>query len=63
MKMLGLIADRLVVARLWQLGFRVDVRHFDEVQVEDLQDRALLVVSMIADRTAIDYSGWWAMTR
>jgi hypothetical protein len=48
-KMLGLIAERLVVARLWGLGFRVEVRHFDEVQKHDLEDRALVVVSMMAD--------------
>lgn len=48
-KMLGLIAERLVVARLWELGFRVEVRHFDEVQRTDLKGRALVVVSMMAD--------------
>ncbi len=49
LKMLGLIAERLVVSRLWQLGFRVEVRHFDEVRLDDLHDRALVVVSMMAD--------------
>jgi hypothetical protein len=52
-KMLGLIAERLVVARLWGLGFRVEVRHFNEVQKSDLQGRALVVVSMMADGAGV----------
>lgn len=48
-KMLGLIAERLLVARLWELGLRVEVKHFDEVQLGDLRDRALVVISMMAD--------------
>lgn len=43
-----LIGDRFVDSRLWQLGFKVDVRHFDEVQPEDLEDRALVIVSIFA---------------
>ncbi len=44
-----LISDKLVGARLWRLGFRVDVRHFDEVQASDLRGRALVIVSIFAE--------------
>ncbi len=41
-----LIGDKLVGSRLWQLGFRVETRHFDEVQAGDLVGRALVIVSL-----------------
>lgn len=41
-----LIGDKFVGSRLWQLGFRVETRHFDEVQPEDLAGRALVIVSL-----------------
>jgi hypothetical protein len=41
-----LIGDKFVGSRLWQLGFRVETRHFDEVQTQDLVGRALVIVSL-----------------
>lgn len=44
-----LIGDKLVGTRLWRLGFKVETRHFDEVQPVDLQGRALVIVSIFAE--------------
>jgi ferric-dicitrate binding protein FerR (iron transport regulator) len=44
-----LIGDKLVGTRLWRLGFKVETRHFDEVQPADLQGRALVIVSIFDD--------------
>ncbi len=44
-----LISDQLVRTRLWRLGFRVETRHFDDVQPEALHDRALIIVSLFAE--------------
>ena len=41
-----LLGDKLVGSRLWRLGFRVETRHYDEVQAGDLADRALVIVSL-----------------
>jgi ferric-dicitrate binding protein FerR (iron transport regulator) len=41
-----MIGDKFVGSRLWQLGFRVETRHFDEVQTHDLVGRALVIVSL-----------------
>ncbi len=41
-----MIGDKFVGSRLWQLGFRVETRHFDEVQTQDLVGRALVIVSL-----------------
>lgn len=41
-----LIGDKLVGSRLWQLGFRVDTKHYDEVRTEDLENRALVIASV-----------------
>ena len=41
-----ILIDKLVNARMWRLGFEVEVQHFDSVQVEDLVDRALVIVSL-----------------
>lgn len=41
-----LVTERLLNARLWQMGFRVDVRHFEDVQRSDLADRAIVIVSL-----------------
>ena len=41
-----LVSERLLNARLWQMGFRVDVRHFEDVQPSDLADRAIVIVSL-----------------
>jgi hypothetical protein len=41
-----LVAEKLLNARLWQMGFRVDVRHFEDVQRSDLADRAIVIVSL-----------------
>lgn len=41
-----LIGDKFVGSRLWELGFRVETRHYDEIQAEDLTDRALVIVSL-----------------
>ena len=41
-----LIGDKFVGSRLWQLGFRVETRHYDELQADDLTDRALVIVSL-----------------
>lgn len=41
-----MIGDKFVGSRLWQLGFRVETRHFDEVQPEDLAGLALVIVSL-----------------
>jgi hypothetical protein len=44
-----LISDQLVRTRLWRLGFRVETRHFDDIQPEALHDRALIIVSLFAE--------------
>ena len=41
-----LVSEKLLNARLWQMGFRVDVRHFEDVQRSDLADRAIVIVSL-----------------
>lgn len=41
-----LVTEKLLNARLWQMGFRVDVRHFEDVQRSDLADRAIVIVSL-----------------
>ena len=41
-----LVTERLLNARLWRMGFRVDVRHFEDVQRSDLADRAIVIVSL-----------------
>ena len=41
-----LVTERLLNARLWQMGFRVDVRYFEDVQRSDLADRAIVIVSL-----------------
>jgi hypothetical protein len=41
-----LVTEKLLNARLWRMGFRVDVRHFEDVQPSDLADRAIVVVSL-----------------
>lgn len=43
-----LIEDQFVRSRLWQLGFRVETKHYDAVALEDLRDRALVIVSLFA---------------
>ena len=44
-----IISERLLNARLWQMGFRVDVKTFDDVQKSDLEDRAIVIVSLFDD--------------
>ena len=44
-----LIGDKLVGTRLWRLAFKVETKHFDEVQPADLQGRALVIVSIFPD--------------
>jgi len=44
-----LASDGLIGARLWRLGLKVDIRHYDEVQPDDLRDRALVILSFFAD--------------
>lgn len=44
-----LIGDKLVDTRLWRLGFKVEIKHFDEVSSADLRDRALVIVSIFPD--------------
>lgn len=41
-----LIGERLVSTRLWRLGFRVEVRHYHELQPGDLAGRALVIASL-----------------
>lgn len=41
-----LVNQKLLNARLWQMGFRVDVRHFEDVQPSDLANRAIVIVSL-----------------
>lgn len=41
-----LISDRLVSTRLWRLGFRVEVRHYRDLQPADLDGRALVIASL-----------------
>jgi ferric-dicitrate binding protein FerR (iron transport regulator) len=41
-----LVTEKLLNARLWQMGFRVDVRHYEDVQASDLADRAIVIVSL-----------------
>ncbi len=41
-----LIGSKLMNSRLWRLGFRVEMRYYDEVQPEDLRDRALVILSV-----------------
>lgn len=41
-----LVTEKLLNARLWQMGIRVDVRHFEDVQRSDLADRAIVIVSL-----------------
>lgn len=43
-----LIGDKLVGTRLWRLGFKVETKHYDEVQPGDLRDRALVIASVFA---------------
>jgi hypothetical protein len=41
-----LIGERLVSTRLWRLGFKVEVRHYHELQPADLVGRALVIASL-----------------
>jgi hypothetical protein len=41
-----LIGERLVSTRLWRLGFKVEVRHYHELQPNDLAGRALVIASL-----------------
>ncbi len=43
-----LIGDKFLSSRLWQLGFRVETKHYDTVLPEDIRDRALIIVSLFA---------------
>jgi FecR protein len=40
------IGSKLMNSRLWRLGFRVQTLHYDEVQPQDLRDRALVILSV-----------------
>jgi ferric-dicitrate binding protein FerR (iron transport regulator) len=44
-----LISDQLLRTRLWRLAFRVETRHFDDIEPSALLDRALIIVSVFPE--------------
>jgi hypothetical protein len=44
-----ILLARLLKARLWQHAYRVDMKHYEDVTTEDIQNRALIVVSFFPD--------------
>jgi len=41
-----ILVEKLVDTRMWQLGFRVEEKHFRDVRAADLEDRSLVIVSL-----------------
>ncbi|MEZ6045941.1 MAG: FecR family protein [Planctomycetaceae bacterium] len=42
-----IVIDRLLGMHVWRMALEVDVRHFEEVQPADLENRALVIVSCL----------------